>query len=541
MPRLTINGQEVEVPQGTLLIEACARVTEKPPHFCYHPGLRPDGNCRMCMVKIEGMRGVSISCTLPAAEGMVVSTEHPEVLAARRGVMEFLLIHHPLDCPVCDKAGECILQDHSYDHGRGASRYIEPKIVRPKRDLGPRIALWPERCIRCSRCTRFLDEVTGTSELAFFERGDRTDLDIFPGRPIDNPLSLNIVDICPVGALISKDFLFRARVWNLRKKASVCAACSRGCNVVLESYEGKLTRLVPRPNPHVNHHWMCDHGRLSHAYVHDPRRPRQIVKREDARSFNVALPEALEAIRAGLEAVRAAHGAAAVGGLVTAWLTNEELHLAGRLLRDVLGARRLVALAAPPGEAYVAKSGFRIAADRNPNRAGLEAVLGLVPDDEAVRALAADIETGAIRALLVLGGMPAPAYPEELVAVASRLELLVVQDLVPSALLDRAHIVLPAAAAPEKHGSFINDDGRVQRLEPLLVPPVPGGDLGILGALLRALGDRPPGGGGAVGVFADLAARNERFQGLTFQELGDLGRPRRGAEDRPRPPHAAGE
>jgi NADH-quinone oxidoreductase subunit G len=525
VPRLTINGKEVEVPEGTLLIEACARVTEMPPHFCYHPGLRPDGNCRMCMVKVEGMRGVTISCTLPAADGMVVSTNDPEAVAARKGVMEFLLIHHPLDCPVCDKSGECTLQDHSYAHGPGQSRYIEAKIVRPKRDLGENIALWPERCIRCSRCIRFLDDVTGTGELGFVERGDRTDLDIFPGRPIDNPLSLNVVDICPVGALISKNFLFQARVWNLRRKNSVCAACSRGCNVELQAYEGKLARVMPRHNEAVNGWWMCDHGRLSHAYMDDPRRPRRMHRREDARTFDISMAEAVETVRQEVGSVLESDGPAAVAGLVTPWLTNEELHLAGKLFREVWKAGSLVALAAPDGDEYVSKSGFRIAADRNPNRAGLEAILGLTPDVEAVQSLAADIESGKVKVLYVLGGIPEAVYPEDLVTVAGKLALLVVQDLVPSSLLEKAHVVLPAATYPEKHGSFVNDEGRVQRLGPLVPPPFPGGDLGILSGMLRGFGVAPPGGGSAPGVFNDLAASNEAFGGLDFSMLGDLGTP----------------
>jgi len=522
---LTINGQEVEVPEGTLLIEACARVTEMPPHFCYHPGLRPDGNCRMCMVKVEGMRGVTISCTLPAADGMVVSTNDPEALAARKGVMEFLLIHHPLDCPVCDKAGECTLQDHSYAHGPGHSRYIEAKNVRPKRDLGENIALWPERCIRCSRCIRFLDDVTGTSELGFVARGDRTDLDIFPGRPIDNPLSLNVVDICPVGALISKNFLFQARVWNLRRKNSVCAVCSRGCNVELQAYEGKLVRVAPRHNEAVNGWWMCDHGRLSHAYMDDSKRPKAIRRREEARTYAISMAEAVETIRHAVAPVLESTGPGAVAGLVTPWLTNEELHLAGTLFHEAWQTERVVALAAPDAEAYVSKSGFRIAADRNPNRAGLEAVLGLTPDPEAIGALAEAIESGEVKVLYVLGGIPEAAYPEALVAVAGRLDLLVVQDLVSSALLDKAHVALPAAAYPEKHGTFVNDVGRVQRLGPLVPPPFPGGDLGILSAVLRGFGVAPPGGGSAAGVFNDLAASKEGFEGLDFTKLGDLGAP----------------
>ena len=519
MPRLTVNGKDVEVPEGTRLIDACGAAGHMPPHFCYHPGLKPDGNCRMCMVEVEGMRGLVASCTVPAADGMVVSTETPAVLDARRGVMEFMLLHHPLDCPVCDKAGECILQNHAFDHGPGQSRYDEDKIIAPKRDLGETIALWPERCIRCRRCLRFLDDITGTSELGFVDRGDRTDIDIFPGIAIDNPMSLNIVDICPVGALISKDFLFQARVWNLKGAHTLCAACSRGCNVLAEAYEGKVVRFRPRLNEAVKGHWMCDRGRLSHGYMSDPRRPRTPLRREDARSFNVTVTEAVEVIKVSLDSAEPA----AVAGLVTPWLTCEELALVGRLFRDVLKSQRLAALETAPGEAWISQSGFRISADRNPNRRGLEEVLDLSPDPDAVGKLAEDIEAGSVKVLWVFGGIPEADYPEGLVAVASRLDLLIVQDLAPSTLMDRAHLVLPAAAFPEKEGTFVNDDGRVQRLRPVVTPPLPGGDLGILAAVLRALGDTPPGDGSAPAVFDGLGDVFTAFQGLRFEDLGESG------------------
>ena len=529
MPRLTVNGKDVEVPEGTRLIDACGAAGHMPPHFCYHPGLEPDGNCRMCMVEVEGMRGLIASCTVPAADGMVVSTETPAVMEARRGVMEFFLLHHPLDCPVCDKAGECILQNHAFDHGPGHSRYDEDKIIAPKRDLGETIALWPERCIRCRRCLRFLDDITGTSELGFVDRGDRTDIDIFPGRPIDNPMSLNIVDICPVGALISKDFLFQARVWNLKGAKTLCGGCSRGCNIVAEAYEGKVVRIRPRLNEAVNGHWMCDRGRLSHGYMSDPGRPRTPLKREDARSFNVSVSEAVEVIKAGVEAATEAYGPAAVAGLVTPWLTCEELALIGHLFRDVLKSQQLVALEAAPGASWVSPSGFRISTDQNPNRRGLEEVLGLSPDPDAVGKLAEDVEAGAVKVLWVFGGIPEADYPEGLVAVASRLDLLVVQDLAPSTLLDRAHLVLPAAAFTEKQGTYVNDDGRVQRLQPVVPPPLPGGDLGILAAVLKALGDTPPGDGSARAVFNRLGETCAAFKGLRFEDLGESGLPLRSA------------
>jgi len=337
------------------------------------------------------------------------------------------------------------------------------------------------------------------------------------------------VDICPVGALISRDFLFKARVWNLKKTDSVCPGCSRGCNVVVESYEGKVARIRPRLNNAVNGHWMCDHGRLMHGYLDDSERPATPRKREDARTFNIPVSEAVDVIKLNVGGILESDGPEAVAGLVSPWMTNEELHLAGTFFRDTLGGARLAALAAHPGESYEAPGGFRISPDRNPNRRGLQEVLGLAPDLDGVIKLAEDIEAGTVKVLIVLSGIPGAVFPEELVAVASKLNLLVVQDVMTSQLADRAHIVLPGAAFTEKDGSVINDDGRVQRVRPALPPPLPGGDLAVLTALLQIFGDDRGGDSTASRVFDRLAGTNEAFKGLRFESLGALGKPLPGA------------
>jgi predicted molibdopterin-dependent oxidoreductase YjgC len=270
---------------------------------------------------------------------------------------------------------------------------------------------------------------------------------------------------------------------------------------------------------------MCDHGRLSHEYFTADDRPKEIRRREDARTYGVSAAEGAKALAAAVKAAREAHGDDAIAMLVTAWATNEELWLAGRYAREVLGAPRLAALAARDGDAWEAPSGFKIAADKNPNRAGLAAVLGLAPDLNAVKALAGDIEAGKVKVLVVIGGIPGGGYPDELTVVAGKLDFLAVLDVSHTDLTEKAHLTLPGATYAEKNGTFVNEDGRMQRLRPALTPPFPGGDLGLLDVLLRAGGDTPPGGGSAAGVFADLAAANEAFRGLTFNDLSKSGAP----------------
>ncbi len=227
---VTIDGQKYEVKEGLTVLQACLDFGIDVPYFCYHPCLSTAGNCRMCLVKIDKIPKLAISCATMVAEGMNIYTKDPEVIKARNAIMEFLLINHPLDCPVCDQAGECTLQDYSYRHGRDSGRFTEERNVRHKKDFGPNVKYWGSRCIMCTRCIRFCQEVSGTDELYAFNRGDRSVIDIFPGIELNNPLSMNVVDICPVGALVSSHFLYQARVWNMEQRHSLCIECSTGCH-----------------------------------------------------------------------------------------------------------------------------------------------------------------------------------------------------------------------------------------------------------------------------------------------------------------------
>ena len=260
--KLNIDGREVTTVKGKTVIQAAADEGILIPHYCYHPKLTIAGNCRMCLVEIEKMPKLQIACNTQATEGMVVKTQSPKVLDARRAVMEFLLINHPLDCPICDQAGECWLQDYYMKHDLMGSRFSEHKVPSQKRHVfGPNVIFDAERCIKCTRCVRFLQEVTRTEELTILNRGDQSTIALFPGRVLDNPLSANVNDICPVGALTDRDFRFRVRVWYLSSTPSVCPGCSTGCNIKVETYQNRIARFKPRVNEAVNSHWICDEGR----------------------------------------------------------------------------------------------------------------------------------------------------------------------------------------------------------------------------------------------------------------------------------------
>src|SRR4051812_6765074 len=269
MPKLTIDGVEVEVPAGTTIIQAADKLGINIPRYCYHPALPVAGNCRICMVEVEKQPKLQIACYTPVAEGMVVKTNSPKVLEVRKTVLEFLLVNHPVDCPVCDQAGECKLQDYYMEHGQYNSRLVDVKVKKEKKafSIGPTIMLDQERCILCTRCVRFADNITKTHEFGVFDRGDHSELDVY--KPLENKYSGNVADICPVGALTDKDFRFKCRVWYLEKTKSVCPSCSMGCNVTVEwdkarphaQKTARVMRLKPRLNPEVNDYWMCDNGR----------------------------------------------------------------------------------------------------------------------------------------------------------------------------------------------------------------------------------------------------------------------------------------
>ena len=533
--KLTVDDKSVEAPRGMNLIEAAKRVGIEVPHYCYHPKLQVVGNCRMCLVDvgmpklgpdkkpeigpdgkpvIQFQPKLAIGCNTAVAEGMVVHTRSPKVIKAREGVMEFLLINHPLDCPICDQAGECRLQEFSVDYGKGQSRFVENKVKKPKRTpIGPKIVLDDERCILCSRCVRFMKDVAGQDCLGFTQRGSYSTLTCYPGQEPNTNYDLNIVDICPVGALTSTDFRFQQRVWFLKETKSVCPNCATGCNTVLWSREGVVYRQTPRDNDAVNECWMCDYGRLHYKFINDPQRITSPSVRSAAMGerFNLTWPQATRQI---VERLKSAKSVAAIG---SARATTEELFLFNKLVRETLAAE-LVDCVPHTG----AGDDFLLNTDHAPNTKGaLLTGVAAGPIGARIPAIAEAIKAGTVKALLVFGENVAKhGIGEDLLA---KLELLVVIDTLPNKTTELAHYVLPGVTFAEKRGTFINAKNRLQRLNAAI--PSPGNarpEWQTLAALLNELG--ADGSYLAIeDVFADMARTLAPLSGLNLSKIGDLG------------------
>lgn len=522
MPTLEIDGQQVTVAEGINLIQAAEQIGIEIPHYCYHPGLTVAGNCRMCLIEIEKMPKLQIACNTRVAEGMAVRTQSDRVRKAREAVLEFLLINHPIDCPICDQAGECKLQDYYMDYDRRESRFpLQEKVRKGKAiDIGPHVMLDQERCILCTRCTRFLDEVTKTGELGVFERGNHCKIDLFPEKRLENPYSANVADICPVGALTNKDFRFRARVWYLDHTASVCPTCATGCNIDIHHRRGEMFRFRPRRNDAVNRFWMCDEGRLSYETYQGEGRLLEPVSREAGGWAVRTWDSAFKEIGQRLQGIASEYGNAAIGGFVSAQSTNEEAFLFSRLLRDSLYGR-VAGYAWSPPDAY--HDDFLIDADRNPNSAGLRALgLGAGADSPLLK----DLKDGRVRALVVLRCDFAPAGDGSVLdALEEKVDFLVVLDTHFNATGERADILLPIATFAETDGTFVNRDGRVQRIQQAFAPP--GGARPawqVLSELSAAVsGSEVPADASA--AFTELTAAQPAFRPLSYRRLGDLGLP----------------
>ncbi|MSS71288.1 MAG: 2Fe-2S iron-sulfur cluster binding domain-containing protein [Candidatus Latescibacteria bacterium] len=532
MPTFTIDGKEVEIePALGNLIRHGSKHGVHIPHYCYHAGLSVPGNCRMCMVEVESdtpagrRKALTTACTTRPAPGMAVDTQSKLVKDTQKSVMEFLLINHPLDCPVCDQAGECDLQDYSYQYGSGDSRFQEAKVVQPKKDIGEHILLYADRCIRCTRCIRFCDEVSGTSELGYFYRGVYNEIDVFPGVRLDNRLSGNTVDICPVGALLDKEFLFKQRVWFLDGVESLCAGCSAGCNIRIDinRNNNRIYRLKPRENAEVNQFWMCDDGRHGWHYVHADTRLTAPMLRAGEGWTAASWGEALERVRQGFEGVKA--GGGSVAGVLSGHLTNEENYLFARLMKEVIGSEKVGLRSKVSDEGDVKfKSGFTIRADKSPNSRGardMASALGLtlteMPD------LLRQIEEGTVQGLYLLGGDPVERLTEAERAAFAKLKFLVVQDILTSDLVSVAHVLLPGAAFAEKEGTFTNCDGRVQRLRRAFPPPGEAkADWEVVRDAAEALGGKLD-FVSAREVMEEVAQKVPGYAGMTYEALGGAG------------------
>lgn len=450
---VTVDGKSVHVPKGTNVLEAVRAAGGAISFFCYHPGLSVVAVCRQCLVEIKGQPKLVPACQAIVAPGMEISNSSPRVLEARRAMLEFTLLNHPIDCPICDKAGECVLQKQYMEWDTSAARGADLiKIHKPKHvDVGPRIVLDAERCILCTRCIRVCDEVAGEHELDMAWRGTHQELSTAPGRQLENPYSINTVDVCPVGALTHKDFRFKRRVWELSMTPSVCTGCATGCNDEIHHADGQVYRLVPRENLAINKYWMCDEGRLTYQELS----ARRITKARVGGKPS-SLDDALDAAARVLDGARPE-----VGFVLSAQATNEDNFLAARIAFEVLGLDSVAISGRPPwqGDAILRS------ADRNPNTRGAE------------MCARGRVRSQTVKALYVLDGDSVTANGEALIVAAWR----------ESPLTERAQVVLPAAAWAEVDGTITNATGTVQRLRAAVSAP---GDAKPHHELLARLGGR---------------------------------------------------
>jgi NADH-quinone oxidoreductase subunit G len=531
MPKLTINGKELEVPPGTNLIEAARLAGVEVPHYCYHPGLSIAGQCRLCMVDIEKVPRPQIGCNTLAADGMVVLTETDRVKETRKSMMEFHLINHPLDCPVCDQAGECWLQIYYMKHGLYDPRMTDEKVHKPKAlPIGPHVMLDAERCILCSRCVRFCDEITHTGELGIFNRGDHSEIGLFPGTELSNKYSGNVIDICPVGALTDRDFRFQVRVWYLDTAKSVCNGCARGCNTEVHTSQRRqhhnqgrrVARLKPRFNPEVNKWWLCDEGRYGFKWIDGENRLLAPLRREGQAQVAASWDDAITAV--GRALAQTAAGQIAV--IASPQLANEDAFALRRCLEQLKVTQRDFRM---PPRAPGDEDDFLIRADKNPNTRGLELVgLGPAAGGSDVRAILQAAAKGQVALLWVLHhDLYDSALPEaEVTAALTGAKTVVFQGPRANATSQRAHWVLPSAAYVEREGTFTNFQGRVQRFRTALAPlgearP----DWEIVGRLARAAGvtDAAFSAERTEQIFTALAAAVPAFGGMTYRAMGDLG------------------
>ena len=538
--KVKVDGREISVPKTmpdpltgkttpTTMIQACNAAKTDVPHYCYHPKLPVVGNCRMCLVefgtpamgpdrkpvmnpdgtpKIAKSPRPAIACATPVSPGMEIYTTTPGVKQMREGVLEFLLINHPLDCPICDQAGECKLQEYSVEYGQSAGRFVEQKVHKPKQvDLGPRIVLDDERCILCTRCIRFTRDIAGDDALGIVNRGSYNTLSSYPGKAFDNNYTLNTVDICPVGALTSKDFRFQMRVWFMKETKSVCTSCATGCNIVMGSREDKIYRYEPRENDAVNSSWMCDAGRLNYKWIGRADRLSEVKVRGAKTTWSAALNEISAKLKAAVPG--------SVAMVASARQTNEELFLLSKLAGKI---HALTDSVPRMGEA----DKLLVAADKNPNSVGARfAGIAATPMGSKLKDIAEGIRNGNIKTLIVFGeDVTRHGIGTDLLA---KLETLVVSDILPNATTAAAQYLLPGCAHAEKRGSFTNHKGRVQRFMKAVEAP---GDARSEWEFLHELVYNVTGQNGFAsieGLFNQMANELPGFNGLTWASLTDIG------------------
>ncbi len=531
MVNVQIDGVWLQFPKGTRVIEACSQASKFIPRYCYHPKLSSPGNCRMCLIELgtpkmtpdrkpvlgaDGKPEIAwiprpqISCAQDVSEGMGIRTDSPMVQECRKGVMEFLLINHPLDCPICDQAGECRLQEFSVEYGQAESRFLEHKVKKAKNvELGPRVTLDGERCILCTRCIRFMKEVADDDVLGIVDRGSFNTIACHPDRILDNNYSLNTVDICPVGALTSSDFRFKMRVWFLKETKTIDVNCATGSNITIGSRENVIYRITPRENNDVNGNWLPDSHRLNFKHVNDDRRLKQPTVKGQPVDWRTAIAIAGEILKS--------KSSDQLWLVASGRSTNEELFLASRLA-EALEIQKQHDIVPRNGTA----DGLLVAADRNPNTSGAK-LLGITTSKPGGRfkKLLEGVRGGTIKVVITLGeDLTKTGLTENDLA---KLEAIIALDILPNQTTPHATVLLPASAWCEKRGSMINLKGRLQRLNRAVQPPGEARDdweilRDLLGAVagsndLHAIED----------VFKAMATEVDELAGLSLSKIGDLG------------------
>tara|TARA_R100000027_G_scaffold52103_3_gene40851 strand:+ start:27497 stop:29218 length:1722 start_codon:yes stop_codon:yes gene_type:complete len=525
---VNIDGKDVDVPTGITMIEAAEIAGKEVPHYCYHPKLSISGNCRMCLVemgmpmrdratgepvmdddgkqKIGWMPKPAIACNSKVSPGLHIKTDTDLVKDCRNGIMEFLLVNHPLDCPICDQAGECRLQEFATDYGRGFSRFIEEKNVKPKRTvLGPRVILDDERCILCSRCIRFMDEVADDPVLGFTERGSYSTLTCFPGKNLDSNYSLNTVDICPVGALTSRDFRFKMRVWFLKSVKSICTESSAGANTEVWQREGKIYRITPRRNDAVNDTWMTDSGRALYKQVEAENR---LVQPK----VNGGSASATEAVSAASKILKESDKIAVVASTHS---SVEEQHFLSKLVR---GKKAKVHAVAHLGE----EDGLLLSADRTPNTRGAF-ITGLISElpSADLSALGSQIDAGEVDTVLAVHeDLAAVGLSDEQIDKVKLIQIATVST--PSA--EKAAVLIPSLTVFERSGSFVNQQFRLQKFH--AVVPGPAGllsDLQVFASLAALTAGGVSESVRLKDAWDSLSSEIEELQGLQFRTIPDEG------------------
>jgi NADH-quinone oxidoreductase subunit G len=552
VPKVIVNDVEIEADSKDNCILAARKAGVEIPHYCWHEELSVVASCRMCLVEVgEKKPDGSIvmgpklvpGCQTPIKDGTVIRTDSQKVKTSQGQTLEFLLLNHPLDCSICDQAGECYLQDYTYKYGKAKSRLDEPKIQREdKYHIGEQIALFTDRCVMCTRCVRFTREVSGTAELQVVARGSHEEIDVFPDQPCNNKLAGNVVDLCPVGALCSKDFLYKKRVWWLKSADSVCTGCSTGCSIHIDQNEDKVYRLRPRANPEAQGHFMCDEGRFGFKYLHSENRilsPRVIGNAASAPgkpvNGNVGLSDisfadpwkiALSTVRQKIKESLDASGSTLMV-VFSPFMTVEEAYLLASHMKKTDPKARLVIGPVPhvgEDDCYPkgrdgsapesSKVKFTIRAEKCPNRLGVEAVLKHFQGE--VLSLGRIGNLPKATAVFVVGGYPGEWVTPDVVAAIGSPSLLIVQDIFESPLSQKANVVLAAGSFAERDGTYVNHAGLAQSTNAAIRSP---GEARADGRILFELAERK-------GLFNAMTLRKEigaAIPALKVLAVGDLG------------------